>query len=169
MKLFITLIAFTLFAFNTTKAQHVFDDSRTTIQTPSPAYDSTFHLEAPSREHIKTGQARWVADAAGGGDASYLVYTVLLSQATDQPMYEDAVLQNTIGEMTLSRAYADEYIISCVGCFPFEKTFIISDAQFTNFNVIHGPDDTVSISGPNTFVGPDTNFAHMAIEIRVYP
>lgn len=170
MKKIITLIAFVLFAF-ATHAQHVFDNSRTTIQTPPPAYDSTFHLEAPSREHIKTGQARWVADAAGGAELGYLVLIASISQnGTDTLAL--VIHENTIGDISSTRDFADSYALNCTGCFTSGKTWVMFSAGDGGTSSpawdIVVTENAIVITGPN-LLSSDTDIAYGAIEIRVYP
>jgi len=90
------ILFLSLFFVGSLSAQDVWNHCGTTLTVyPQPAYDSTFVLEAPSREALKKGMANWVP-ASSGGAASYSVYTALLTQnGTDAPVA--TVLENTLG------------------------------------------------------------------------
>jgi hypothetical protein len=48
-------------------AQETWNDCNSTVsQVPQPAYDSTFVLEAPSRDALQKGMANWVPASSGG-------------------------------------------------------------------------------------------------------
>lgn len=77
----------------------------------STSGDSTFVLSAPSRVDLQKGTASWVPER----QASYLVYTALLTQTgTNAPVA--TVLENTLGgTVTWSRVDAGSYAASFGG------------------------------------------------------
>jgi hypothetical protein len=112
-----------------------------------------------------------VADLGGGG-ASYLVYTALLSQSgTDAPVA--TVLENTLGgEVVWSRGAEGYYVATLADTFTVNKTFFLHNGQGSSI-VSTGND-----SQPNSVyvqkeavnpLGAQDGLAEFCLEIRVYP
>ncbi len=125
----IILFAYLLFAVQIGTAQETWNACNSTVTViPAPSYDSTFVLEAPSRAALQKGMANWVPATSGGGAASYLVYTALLTQSgTSAPVA--TVLENTLGGTVVwSYDVTGSYIGTLSGAFIPAKTIIMYDS-----------------------------------------
>jgi hypothetical protein len=105
-RILFTLSLFAAFQIGTAQEQWNACNSNVTV-IPTPAYDSTFVLSAPSRAALAKGMANWTPSTSSA--ASYLVYTALLSQSgTDAPVA--TVLENTLGQtITWTRSALGRY------------------------------------------------------------
>lgn len=115
------LFFFLLFASHFASGQDTWNVCGTTVQQyPAPSYDSTFVLEAPSRDALAKGMANWVPTSG----ASYKVYTALLTQSgTDAPVA--TVLENTLGGTVVwTRDFAGVYSGTLSNAFPASKTLV---------------------------------------------
>lgn len=115
---------------------------------PTPAYDSTFVLSAPSRAALAKGMAAWTPSTSSG--ASYLVYTALLTQSgTDAPVA--TVLENTLGGTVVwSYLSTGSYIGTLTGAFTDNKTIVQYDpfAAFGSDGIVYcrrGTNDEVTV------------------------
>lgn len=170
-----TLSIFAMFQIGTAQETWNACNSNVTV-IPTPAYDSTFVLSAPSRAALAKGMANWTPSTSGG--ASYLVYTALLTQSgTDAPVA--TVLENTTGgTIVWTRDSAGFYFGTCSNCFQALETFIVSpaflqtNADFPDaMRMLRYDDSTIHIS---TFAngafdtGADGVLLRAPIEIRIY-
>ena len=102
----------------------------------------------------------------GGGGASYLVYTALLTQSgTDAPVA--TVLENTIGTITWSYNGGGSYLANSSSLFTADKTWSIASANDTGTPIGTLAFDATQILFYNN-VGDGVMFK-LSIEIRVYP
>lgn len=110
--------------------------------------------------------------SGGGGAASYLVYTALLTQSGTSAPTAD-VLENTLGDIVWTRQSAGNYIGTLEGAFTAGKTVTMITNNWDN-NVIY-------ICGENSFpdsiyietksiptVDVDDKLVKTPVEIRVY-
>lgn len=114
--------------------------------------------------------AQDIADLGGGG-ASYLVYTALLTQSgTDAPVA--TVLENTLGGTVVwTRNDTGIYTGTLAGAFTENKTFCFATGSGLAINPI-GPNDINSVSLINLQMLPSVEPADeitASVEIRVYP
>lgn len=149
-----------------------------TIQNPQPGTKILFNDATDSK--LKTKDENGVVEeiSIGGGGASYLVYTALLSQSgTDAPVA--TVLENTLGgEVVWSRSNTGIYYGTLTGIFTAGKTsksstFTVKDdvlklirgegSGTSNYYILV----TSDYSDPGT--GTDDILDISFIEIRVYP
>jgi hypothetical protein len=161
-----------LFAFS---AQETWNSCNSTVNViPAPSYDSTFVLEAPSREALKKGMANWVPASSGG--SSYLVYTALLTQTeTNAPVA--TVLENTLGG-TPSFGYsaAGQYTITLSEAFTANKTiayapnyYISGDAPNIRTTIERASSSMYYIYSFDGGAPGDGVLSGAFVEIRVYP
>ena len=160
-----TLSLFALFQIGT--AQETWNACNSTVTViPTPSYDSTFVLSAPSRAALAKGMANWTPATSGG--ASYLVYTALLTQTgTDAPVA--TVLENTLGGAVVwSYIDAGNYYATLSGAFTANKTFIsqiiVNDGGAVLASADRANNNLIEIVLPNNNLLINTPF-----EIRVYP
>lgn len=130
----------------------------------STSGDSTFVLSAPSRVDLQKGTASWVPER----QASYLVYTALLSQTgTDAPVA--TVLENTLGG-TVVWSYNDVgyYTATLANAFTENKTYlplvIINDGGPVVVSVSWASSSAIELNISSNGLLGATPF-----EIRVYP
>lgn len=114
--------------------------------------------------------------SGGGGGASYLVYTALLSQSgTDAPTA--TVLENTLGGTVVwTRSDAGDYVGTLSAAFSSGKTWLsgapIDDGDALNLFPLYFrrvDANTVSIRTLSGGSGSDDQLISTSIEIRVYP
>ena len=117
----------------------------------------------------------WRPATAGGGGASYLVYTALLSQSgTSAPTA--TVLENTLGTVVWTRSEAGIYIGTFTGGFTLNKTWLAvsfdkqnqADSETFAFLGWASVDDVVLRIEDSTHAIVE-QFNRASIEIRVYP
>lgn len=167
---------FALFQIGT--AQEAWNACNSTVTViPTPSYDSTFVLSAPSRAALAKGMASWTPSTSGGGSASYLVYTALLTQTgTDAPVA--TVLENTLGGTVVWTRYsAGIYKATLSSVFTENKTVVYPDYAVGYYinnlsTTIRGSrvssnDISIEYSGGVDF--SDDGISNVLIEIRVYP
>lgn len=167
------LLILSLFAsFQIGTAQEQWNDCNSTINViPAPPYDSLFVLSDPSRAALAKGMANWTPSTSGGGGASYLVYTALLTQSgTSAPVA--TVLENTLGGTVVwTRESAALFYGTLSGAFTLNKTFLIfqqqgwDDAIQSSLNRVSA--NVVQFAGIGD--GLLTSSAPLYLEIRVYP
>lgn len=157
-----------------------------------PLANLTLNGEAPASEAaaLATLSDIFASSAGGGGSASYLVYTALLSQSgTDAPVA--TVLENTIGAVTTDRSSAGSYSMLSDNLFTANKTIIPPFGDFGGDGGVYLPlQDGADVLGYYTvyFTGIDEitiqvhalngdltdlstliGVSKIFIEIRVYP
>lgn len=169
-----------LFAVQIGTAQDTWNACNSTVTIiPAPSYDSTFVLEAPSRAALQKGMANWVPAASGGGGASYLVYTALLTQTgTDAPVA--TVLENTLGGTVVwSYNGTADFRCTLTGAFPTGKTIIFTTSAMSDngdpphrITCFRNNDNSVILQTFDANGGLDgvmSSTYPVGIEIRVYP
>lgn len=117
----------------------------------------------------------WVDQTGGGGGASYLVYTALLTQSgTDAPVA--TVLENTLGGTVVWTYYAPGvYLGTLSGAFTADKTWFTNPyadsfcgqggGQGNQVFITRDSDSQFSVTTSDTQEG----LGSYPIEIRVYP
>ena len=150
------------------------DSSKIANGTISP---NDFAQRGASVGQVMTYTANgWRAAAAGGGGASYLVYTALLSQfGTSAPTA--TVLENTLGgTVAWTRFGVGVYEATLTGAFTSGKTwascpnvesFVIGDEFKASIDWLNS--STVSLLVYDLANSLTDQFADLSIEIRVYP
>lgn len=166
---------FALFQIGT--AQEAWNACNSTVTViPTPSYDSTFVLSAPSRAALAKGMASWTPSTSGGGSASYLVYTALLTQTgTDAPVA--TVLENTLGGTVVwTRDAAGIYTATLSSAFTEKKTIVCPDYTIgyylSNLSAtIKGSrvsSNVVSLAYSGGVDFSDDGINDVLVEIRVY-
>lgn len=84
----------------------------------------------------------------GGGGASYLIYTALLTQTgTDAPVA--TVLENTLGSVSFEYQDVGSYIINCTDCFTVNETAIMNPVSMYGSSTLYfnaGSTSAINIS-----------------------
>ena len=113
-----------------------------------------------------------IADLGGGGSASYLVYTALLSQSgTDDPVA--TVLQNTLGgTVAWTRAAAGQYSGTKTGAFLDGKAWCTVTGRgdsWRYFSLNRDNDDAVLLLVSDVDTNYADDFIVAQVRIEVYP